>query len=181
MSEGETTPRPLTPTETRRISWSVQPKRRTRVQQWLQSARNRPGMAALLSVGLSERERLSGSALAPIVAADLAHVRLVAVVALVELGRVLDLLLRAVDEDRFTVEILRLEALLGSACPTGGVGYGRSRGSRKGSSSSGCPPEIALPRASSAFISAPRRSATFEIQSQTRKMMIAPRLPYVLL
>ena len=90
-------------------------------------------------------------------------------------------LVRRFDEDRFTVETLHLEALLGSARPTGGVGYGRSRGSRKGSSSSGCPPEIALPRASSAFISAPRRSATFEIQSQTRKMMIAPRLPYVLL
>jgi hypothetical protein len=59
--------------------------------------------------------------------------------------------------------------------------YGSSRGGRKGSFSRGCPAAICRVRSSSASNSAPSRMATFESQSQMKKMMTAPRLPYVLL
>jgi hypothetical protein len=56
-----------------------------------------------------------------------------------------------------------------------------SRGSRNGSLSSGWPARICRARSISALNSAPNRITTFEIQSQVRKMITPPRVPYVLL
>jgi hypothetical protein len=52
-----------------------------------------------------------------------------------------------------------------------------SRGSTKGSRSSGWPRSIRRPRSSSASNSAPSSTAMFEIQSQTRKVMMPPSAP----
>jgi hypothetical protein len=86
-----------------------------------------------------------------------------------------------VSKGRPLGELRRWGELAAAATAEVADSYGSSRGVRNGSFSGGCPAAICRVRSSSASNSAPSRMAMFESQSQMKKMMTAPRLPYVLL